>query len=60
MSAAALELLVALRQAEELLTNLQPHIPQACMAGRSSLIDGYVDPALEIIRAAIAKAQVQA
>jgi hypothetical protein len=39
---------------ERLLTNLQPHIPQACYPGHEVFIDNYVDQALDIIRAALA------
>jgi hypothetical protein len=43
----------AAKEAEELLTNLQPHIPQACYPGRAVFIDNYVDPALDALRSAI-------
>lgn len=40
---------------EELLVNLQPHIPQACQAGHESFIGTPVDEALRIIRQALAR-----
>jgi hypothetical protein len=40
---------------ESLLTNLQPHIPQACYPKHAAYIDNYVDPALESLRSAIAR-----
>lgn len=43
-----------LRELDRLLTNLQPHIPQACKDGHSGFIDSYVDPAIEIVRDLIA------
>jgi hypothetical protein len=46
----------ALRRIEELLTNLQPHINDATFPGHAGFIDNYVDPALEIARAALAAA----
>lgn len=47
----------ALEYAEGMLTNLQPHIPQACYPGRQKFIDNYVDPVLEKLRAALAAPQ---
>lgn len=46
-------LLGVIREVERLLTNLQPHIPQACYKDRQQFIDNYVDPALEILRSHI-------
>jgi hypothetical protein len=43
----------ALRQIEAHLTNLQPHIPQACYPGHAGFIDNYVNPCLEIARRAL-------
>jgi len=40
-------------EVEKLLTNLQPHIPQACYPGKEKIIDNYIDPALELLRSAI-------
>lgn len=34
----------------DLLENMQPHIPQACIPGRESFIDNYIGPCLEICR----------
>ena len=42
-----------LEDVHTLLTNLQPHIPQACIPGRGGFIDNYVSPALELARAAL-------
>lgn len=39
------------------LTNLQPHIEQACYPGRSGFIDNYVDPVIERIRTLSASAE---
>lgn len=47
----------AAKEAEELLTNLQPKIPQACYPGHESFIDNYVDPAIHALRAALALLQ---
>lgn len=46
------ELLEALRQIEESLVNLQPKIPQACYPGHEVFIDNYVNPCIQIARAA--------
>jgi ABC-type nitrate/sulfonate/bicarbonate transport system substrate-binding protein len=43
----------ALRKADDHLTNLQPHIPQACYPGRRGFIDAHVDAAVLVIRAAL-------
>jgi hypothetical protein len=43
----------ALEAVEVHLTNLQPHIPQACYPKRAVFIDNYVNPCLEICRAAL-------
>jgi hypothetical protein len=40
-----------LQYAEGQLTNLQPHIEQACYPGRAAFIDNYIDPVIERIRA---------
>lgn len=48
----------ALRQIETYLTNLQPHIPQACFPGHAAFIDNYVDPCLKIARAALSSVPV--
>jgi len=50
----------ALAEIEALLTNLQPHIAQACIPGHAGFIDNYVDPALEIARAALSADPVAA
>lgn len=42
-----------LKYVESMLTNLQPHIPQACYPGRAAFIDNYIEPVLERVRAAI-------
>jgi hypothetical protein len=43
----------ALRDADGHLTNLQPHIPQACYPGQEGFIDAHVDEAIRVIRAAL-------
>ena len=45
----------ALKFAESKLTNMQPHIEQACYPGRAKFIDNYVDPVIDRIRAVRAK-----
>lgn len=47
------ELLTVIRDVDRLLTNLQPHIEQACLPGHAGFIDNYVDPALEKLRGAL-------
>lgn len=44
-----------LRYVESMLTNMQPHIPQACYPGRAAFIDNYVRPILERIHALLIK-----
>jgi len=51
--------LTTLRAIESELTNLQPHIPQACYPGREGFIDVYVDVALEKLRTLIASMEAQ-
>lgn len=46
-------LLEIIRDVDHLLTNLQPHIPQACHPGREGFIDNYIDPALEKLRSVL-------
>lgn len=48
------QLLAAIEYSEGMLTNMQPHIPQACHPNRAAFIDNYVDPVLERLRAEIA------
>ena len=47
----------ALEKIESLLTNMQPHIEQACKPGHAQFIDNYVGPALEIARAGIGESR---
>lgn len=46
-----------LRYVDDQLTNMQPHIEQACYPGRAGFIDNYVDPVIERIRALSASAE---
>lgn len=43
----------AVQKADDHLTNLQPHIPQACYPGREGFIDSHINCAQEILRAAL-------
>ena len=47
----------ALCEVDRQLTNLQPHIPQACMKGHEGFIDSHVDVAIEAARGALSKIQ---
>jgi hypothetical protein len=49
----------AVQKADDHLTNLQPHIPQACYPGHEGFIDSHVDCAQEILRAALTPPHVQ-
>ena len=49
-----------LRYVDDQLTNMQPHIEQACYPGRAGFIDNYVDPVIERIRALSASAEPSA
>jgi hypothetical protein len=45
------ELEAGMEQIDAHLTNLQPHIPQACYPKHAAFIDNYVNPCLQIARA---------
>lgn len=49
-----------LQYIDDQLTNLQPHIVQACYPGRAGFIDNYVDPVIERIRTISASAEPSA
>lgn len=49
----------AVQKADDHLTNLQPHIPQACYPGHEGFIDSHVDCAQEVLRAALTPPHVQ-
>ncbi|BBP82417.1 hypothetical protein PHLH8_20590 [Pseudomonas sp. Pc102] len=49
----------AVRFAEAMLTNLQPHIVQACYPGRARFLDNYVDPVLDKFRALLSTRQAE-
>ncbi|WP_271103736.1 hypothetical protein [Pseudomonas tohonis] len=49
----------AVRFAEAMLTNLQPHIVQACYPGRARFLDNYVDPVLDKFRTLLSTRQAE-
>jgi len=48
-----MRLVKALQEVEEMLMNVQPHIPQALESGKSDFIDNYVNAALEHIKSTL-------